>query len=185
VRRILLIRHGQTAWSLAGRHTSTTDLDLTEVGQAQATGLRDVLAGEGYDEVRISPRLRAQHTATLAGLSGATDPRLAEWDYGSYEGITSAEIRAARPDWWLWRDGCPEGERPGDVAARVDDLLASLTGQSVALVAHGHVLRVLASRWLGLGPEAGAMLVLDPARLGVLGYDHGAPALLLWNADRL
>ncbi|HEX3827064.1 MAG TPA: histidine phosphatase family protein [Sporichthyaceae bacterium] len=193
--RVVLIRHGETEWSLTGRHTGRTDVPLTAAGEAAARALRTALAGWTPALVVVSPLMRARRTAELAGLSVAgVDARLAEWDYGLVEGRTSAEVNAeraaaGRPDWSLWQEGAPDGESPEQVGARVDSLLAELPGAlergDVALVAHGHVLRVLAARWLGEPVEFGAALMLGPARLCVLGAEHDRSALATWNADRL
>jgi len=188
VAEIVLIRHGETEWSAAGRHTSYTDLDLTERGERQSAAVRDHLAGQGFAAVWVSPRRRARRTAELAGLAGAVvDDDLAEWDYGEYEGITSAEIRRTRPDWSLWTDGAPGGEAPEQVAARLDRVLARAAqvlaaGGDVALVAHGHSLRVAGARWIGLGPAGGGLLHLDTATFSVLGTEHGRPVILRWNS---
>jgi probable phosphoglycerate mutase len=193
--RVVLVRHGETEWSLTGRHTGRTDVPLTAAGEAAAQALGAGLAGWTPALVVVSPLTRARRTAELAGLPFSTvDARLAEWDYGAIEGRTTAEVNAeraaaGRPDWWLWREGAPDGESPEQVGARVDSLLAELPGVlargDVALVAHGHVLRVLAARWLGEPVEFGAALMLGPARLCVLGAEHDRPALETWNADRL
>ena len=183
---IVLIRHGQTEWSAAGRHTSTTDLDLTVDGRTQARDLAPALAGARFAAVLCSPRRRARHTATLAGLTVTrTDDDLVEWDYGEDEGLTTAQIRDRRPDWDLWRDGCPGGEHPQQVAARLDRVLNQvrplLSGGDVALVGHGHALRVAAARWIDLPPAAGARLRLNVATISRLGFEHGRPVILAWN----
>jgi broad specificity phosphatase PhoE len=185
---IVLIRHGQTTWSLAGRHTSVTDLPLTPEGEKQAAALRPALERRRFALVLTSPRVRAVHTVELAGLTGAIiDDDLAEWRYGDYEGITSAEIRERDPDWDLWRDGCPGGETPAEVGARLDRVLLrakeALAGGDVALVAHGHSLRVATARWLGLPPAAGGLFALDTARLSTLGFEHTTQVLTSWNVD--
>ena len=184
---ILLVRHGQTEWSRDKRHTGRTDVPLTAEGRRQSERLAGPLAGHSFERVLTSPLSRAAETCRLAGLGGAAEPRdeLLEWDYGDYEGRTSAEIAAERPGWSLWRDGCPGGESVADVAARLEPLLAvlrALEGGGEAIVfAHGHVLRVLTALWLGLGPEHGALFVLDTATLSGLGWEHGRPALTRWN----
>ena len=183
---IVLIRHGQTEWSADGRHTSYTDLDLTGDGVRQARAAGERLAGRRFAAVISSPRRRALRTAELAGLAVTeTTEDLAEWNYGEYEGITTAVIHETRPGWSLWADGAPGGESPQDVAARVDRVLgrarAFLDGGDVALVAHGHVLRILTARWLGLEPEAGALFPLATGRYGLLGTEHDWPALTGWN----
>ena len=183
---ILLVRHGQTTWSAAGRHTSVTDLPLTDAGEKQAASLRPALASRAFALVLSSPRLRAVRTAAIAGLDvTAIDDDLAEWNYGSYEGITTEEIRDRDPDWDLWTDGCPGGESPAAVGARLDRVLdrarAALAGGDVALVAHGHSLRVATARWLGLPPSDGALFLLDTATLSTLGFEHGREVLTGWN----
>lgn len=183
---ILLIRHGQTTWSAEGRHTSVTDLPLTDVGEKQAAALAPALAGRTFALVLTSPRLRAMRTAELAGLTTATvDDDLAEWYYGAYEGITSTEIHEQNPDWDLWTEGCPGGETPEQVGVRLDRVLdrarALLANGDVALVAHGHSLRVLTARWLGLPPAGGALFRLDTGTLSTLGFEHKTPVLTTWN----
>jgi probable phosphoglycerate mutase len=183
---VVLVRHGQTEWSAAGRHTSYTDLPLTDEGEEQSHRLGQALAGRRFAAVLSSPRRRARDTAQLAGLSvTALDEELAEWNYGEYEGITTKEIRARRPDWDLWRDGCPGGESPEQVGARLDRVLARarelLPAGDVALVAHGHSLRVAGARWVGLPVTAGGLLALDTATLSTLGYEHERPVLRSWN----
>jgi probable phosphoglycerate mutase len=187
VAEILLIRHGQTEWSAMRRHTSYTDLPLTPEGEQQAGALATALSGRRFTAVLCSPRQRARRTAELARLRvTALDDDLVEWDYGEYEGITTAQIRHDRPDWDLWRDGCPGGERPEEVGARLDRVLARacarLDGGDVALVGHGHALRVAGARWIGLPPAAGGRLALDTATLCTLGYEHEHPVLRQWNA---
>ncbi|GGR03814.1 histidine phosphatase family protein [Streptomyces netropsis] len=192
---LLLVRHGETEWSRSGRHTGLTDLPLTEVGEGQATALRPLLAERTVSLVLASPLGRAVRTAELAGLTGVrTDPDLREWDYGGYEGVTTAEIQRTRPDWYLWDDGVVPGpaEHPGEtldeVGARADRVLAriaprlrSADGGDVVLVAHGHFLRVLTARRLGLPPAAGALFRLDTATVSRIGTEHGRPALVAWN----
>ncbi len=185
---IVLIRHGQTEWSAAGRHTSVTDLPLTADGEGQATRLHDALAKRDFVTVLCSPRQRARRTAELAGLTVTRiDDDLVEWAYGVYEGITSAEIRRERPDWDLWRDGCPGGESPEQVRDRVDRLLATvrplLERGDVALVGHGHCLRVVGARWAGLPVTSGGALALDTGTLSSLGYEHERPVIRSWNAQ--
>lgn len=184
---IVLVRHGATAWSAAHRHTSRTDLPLTDEGERQAKALAAVLARRAFTAVLCSPRLRARRTAELAGLPvTAVDDGLAEWDYGEYEGRTSAEITAERPGWRLWTDGAPGGESPERVGARLDGVLERvrplLARGDVALVGHGHALRVLGARWLGLPAAAGGLLRLDTATLSSLGYEHAQPVIVTWNA---
>jgi broad specificity phosphatase PhoE len=182
----VLVRHGETEWSRTGRHTGRTDLPLTDAGRRNAEVLRASLSARPFALVLTSPLSRAVETCRLAGLGDSAETReeLLEWDYGDYEGLTTAEIRERRPDWNLWRDGCPGGESPDDVAARVDRVIAEVrrADGDVALFAHGHVLRVLAARWIELGPEGGARLVLATATLSVLGWERETAAVRLWNA---
>jgi broad specificity phosphatase PhoE len=183
---LVLARHGETEWSRDGRHTGRTGIPLTENGRRQAELLRDKLAEWDFVRVLSSPLSRALETCRLAGFGDAvtTTEDLLEWDYGEYEGITTAEIRETRPDWNLWRDGCPGGEIAADVGARVDRVIAELSGLDgpAALFAHGHVLRVLAARWLGLGSENGALLALGTGTLSVLGYERETRVIRRWNA---
>jgi len=184
---IVLIRHGETEWSKARRHTSFTDLPLTAAGVRQAKALAPAFAGRRFAAVISSPRERATHTAELAGLAiTAPDPDLVEWNYGQYEGLTTEEIRRARPDWLLWTDGCPGGESPADVGARVGRVLARvrplLADGDVALIGHAHSLRVLAAAWIGLPPSQGRLLRLDTATLSTLGFEHEWEVILRWNA---
>ena len=186
-RRVVLVRHGETEWSRDGRHTSISDLGLTDRGRTQAESLRARLARSRFALVATSPRERARETCRLAGLGDAAvvDDDLAEWDYGDYEGLTTAQILAIRPDWSLWRDGCPGGEQPHDVAARADRVIEraqSVAGDAV-LFAHGHILRVLGARWIGLGPGHGAGLLLGPAAMSELGWERATPAISRWNAS--
>ena len=184
--RVVLIRHGATEWSVSGQHTGHSDIPLTEAGRAAATRLGSRLLGEHFDLVLSSPLSRAADTCRLA-VPGAdrlelTDD-LMEWDYGKYEGLRTADIREQRPGWLLWTDGVPEGETIDQVAARVDRVIArvrSVDGD-VALCAHGHVLRILAARWLDQPPAFGGRLKLDTAALSILGWDRELPALTLWN----
>jgi broad specificity phosphatase PhoE len=185
---IVLVRHGQTEWSAAGKHTSHTDLDLTPEGERQARAVAGALAGRTFAAVLVSPRRRARRTAALAGLTPtAVDDDLVEWDYGDYEGITTAEIHKTDPDWNLWTDGCPGGESPSAVAARLDRALDRvrplLDAGDVAIVSHGHACRVLGARWLGEPAAFGARLILDTATLSVLGHEHGRAAIRSWNAS--
>jgi probable phosphoglycerate mutase len=183
---IYLVRHGETEWSRDGRHTGRTDIPLTDKGREQGRALRVVLASHSFARVLTSPLARAVETCRLAGLgdSAETTDGLLEWDYGDYEGLTSPQIRERRSDWSLWRDGCPGGEAPADVGARVDRVLESLhdlDGDAV-LFAHGHVLRVLAARWLGLEPAIGSKLALSVATLSLLGFEHEVEHVIRrWN----
>ncbi|PZG12857.1 histidine phosphatase family protein [Micromonospora craterilacus] len=184
--QILLIRHGETTWSASRRHTSYTDLELTPDGERQARMLGPALAGQRFAAVLTSPRKRALVTAQLAGLTVSdTDEDLAEWNYGAYEGRTTAEIHAEHPSWNVWTDGCPDGESPSEVGERLDRLLTRLQPLldrgSVALVGHAHSLRVLGARWIGLPPSAGGLLRLDTATLSLLGHEHGRRVILRWN----
>ncbi len=183
---VILIRHGETAWSLSGQHTSVTDIPLTENGERTATKLAPILAGFPIDLVLSSPLQRAQQTCELAGMAAhkVIDPDLLEWNYGDYEGLTTAEIRLQSPGWLVFRDGCPGGETPQQVAERVDRLIARAQQQGgiAALFAHGHVLRVLAARWIGLTPEQGAHFLLDTSTLSILSNYRGIPAFKYWNA---
>jgi probable phosphoglycerate mutase len=182
---VVLVRHGETEWSRSGRHTGRTDVPLTDRGQKEAQRLAARLGHRQLDVVWSSPLSRARETCRLAGLGDRAQVRdeLLEWDYGEYEGMTTPQIRSSRPDWLLWRDGCPGGEAPDQVAARVDGLIAELRdrGANAVLFAHGHVLRVLAARWIGLGARAGALLALSTASLSVLGYERDVPVIALWN----
>ena len=188
---IVVLRHGQTEWSLSGQHTSVTDLPLLPEGEEQARRLRGEFGDRRFAAVWVSPRLRAQRTAELAGLTPtATDEDLVEIDYGGYEGRTTAEISEEMGRTWsVWVDGTIPGATPGetlqDVGARVDRVLDRarplLDDGDVLLLAHGHVLRILTARWLGLGPESGALFPLATGRYGVLGTEHDWPALTGWN----
>ena len=189
IRSLHLIRHGETAWSLSGRHTGRTDLSLTKQGEQNALRLGERLRAIRFDRVFTSPRRRALQTCELAGLgtSAAIDPDLAEWDYGDYEGLCTAEIHKARPAWNLFCDGCPGGEMPAQVSERADRLLARLQvlDGSIALFTHGHFGRVLAARWVGLPLSSARNFLFDPASRSILGYEHGdrtMPAIALWNA---
>lgn len=189
--RLVVLRHVQTGWSLTGQHTGTTDLPLTPFGQAQARSLGADLRGWQPHAVLVSPRERARSTAELVGWTGLqTLEDLAEWDYGSYEGRTSPDIQADRarqglPLWSLWRDGAPGGETAQAVGNRADRALAAADRQrengDVLLIAHAHVLRILAARWLGLPASYGSALILDPAGIGLLDSEHDLPVLRRWN----
>ncbi|WP_407935741.1 histidine phosphatase family protein [Jatrophihabitans cynanchi] len=184
--QLWLVRHGETEWSRSGRHTGRTDLPLTAAGEDEARGLRAVLADVRPALVLCSPLLRARDTARLAGYQDIViDDDLAEWDYGDYEGRTSAEIRADRPGWTLWTDGVPNGERIELVSARADRVIAraraSLADGPVVLVAHGHISRVIGARWIALAPQAGANLALGTAAPSVLGFQYDAPVIVHWN----
>ena len=183
--RLVVVRHGQTEWSRDGRHTGRTDVPLLPEGERQAAVLRDWLAGCRFSSVLVSPLERARRTCDLAGFgaSAAVCDDLAEWDYGDVEGRTSAEVRAERPGWTLWHDGVTGGETLDQVAARADRVVAAAAaapGDTIAF-AHGHVLRVVAARWLGLQAASGAHFELGPAAIGVLGWEHGTPVISAWN----
>lgn len=189
---LILIRHGETEWSRSGQHTGRTDVPLTAAGRAAATRLGHALVGRAIVATFSSPASRAMETAQLAGLP---DPRLdlnlQEWDYGGYEGLTTPEIARQKIDWYLWRDGVIAGDadHPGEtvehVGARADEVLTivtpMLTQGDVALVAHGHLLRVLGARWLGLQPDAGRLFKLDTGTLSLLGFEHEEPVFSMWN----
>jgi probable phosphoglycerate mutase len=183
---VVLARHGETEWSRDGLHTGRTDIPLTENGRDQALALREALGEWRFARVLSSPLQRALETCRLAGLGEQAEATedLVEWDYGEYEGITTPQIRESRPSWSLWRDGCPGGEEAADVGRRADRVIGALADAEgdVVLFAHGHVLRVLAARWTGLGPEAGALLALDTATLSVLGYERERRVVRRWNA---
>jgi probable phosphoglycerate mutase len=182
-----LARHGETAWSLSGRHTGLTDLPLTERGQRNARRLGRRLNGLAFAKVLTSPLQRAAQTCMLAGFgdTAEADGDLVEWNYGDYEGRRTAEIRAERPDWQLFRDGCPGGESPDQVGARADRVVSRVRAVSgdVLLFSSGHFLRVLAARWLGLEPAAGRYFMLGTASLSALGYEHtlSQPVIQLWD----
>jgi broad specificity phosphatase PhoE len=184
---IYLARHGETVWSREGRHTGRTDLPLTPQGERNVERLRERLAGLVFTKVLTSPLKRAKRTCELAGFGAVAevDPDLVEWNYGDYEGIRTAEIRKKRPDWALFRDGCPNGESPADVGARADRVVAGIRAinGNVLIFSSGHFLRVFAARWLGLEPVAGKYFMLDTASLSALSYEHDLsnPAIRVWN----
>jgi broad specificity phosphatase PhoE len=182
---IVLVRHGETEWSRAGKHTGRTDVPLTEAGRRQAHVVGTELQTRRFAAVWTSPLSRAAESCRLAGFGDVAVPReeLMEWDYGEYEGRTTPEIRSERPGWTLWADGVPAGETVGEVAERVDRVLAEAdsVGGDTLVFAHGHVLRVLAARWLGLEPAEGRLFALDPATLSVLGYERETRVIRLWN----
>jgi broad specificity phosphatase PhoE len=183
---VVLVRHGETEWSRDHRHTGRTDVPLTADGRRQAERLHDALAEWNFTRVMTSPLGRALDTCRLAGYDDRAEPSdaLLEWDYGEYEGETTDWIRASRPGWNLWRDGCPAGETATDVGARVDPLVSALKHSEgeVALFAHGHVLRVLAARWVELPAEAGARFWLATATISVLGFERENAVFKRWNA---
>lgn len=189
---LILIRHGETEWSRSGQHTGRTNVQLTAAGRATATRLGAALGGRAIAATFSSPADRAAETAELAGLPSAqVDPNLQEWDYGGYEGLTTSQIASQQDGWYLWRDGVIAGdaEHPGEtieqVGRRADAVLAKVTpllaDGDVALVAHGHVLRILAARWLGLEPTAGRFFKLDTGTLSLLGFEHSEPVFSMWN----
>jgi broad specificity phosphatase PhoE len=187
---IYLARHGETAWTVTRQHTGRTDLPLTERGEANARRLGERLRGVTFDRVFASPLRRARRTCELAGFGDRSEVSddLLEWDYGSYEGRRTAEIRQERPDWFLFRDGCPGGESVEAVGARADRMIARLRSVRghVLFFGHGHFFRVLTARWLGLPPGDARFFLMSCASLGVLSYEHSLddPAILLWNDDR-
>jgi broad specificity phosphatase PhoE len=186
---VYLARHGETEWSLSGRHTGRTDIPLTERGEDNARKLRGRLEGITFSAVLVSPLQRARRTCELAGFAAVAiiTPDLAEWDYGDYDGRSTAEIRRERPGWYLFRDGCPGGESLAAVGARADRVIARLRadGGRILLFGHGHFSRVLAARWMGLTPEDARHLMLSTASLSIVAYEHTLddPAILLWNDD--
>jgi broad specificity phosphatase PhoE len=186
---LYVIRHGETAWSLSGQYTGRTDLPLTEQGEQDARTLGERLRAVTFSRVFTSPRQRARRTCELVGFDGLAEiePDLAEWDYGEYEGQLPVDIRTQRPDWNLFRDGCPQGESPADVSERADRLIARLRTLpgNIAVFSHGHFGRVLAARWIGLPVSQAQHFLLGTASLSILGYEHNSaeqPAIVLWNA---
>jgi len=183
--RIVLVRHGETEWSASGQHTSVTDLPLTEAGRHRAQALGSVLRGAEWTMVLSSPMRRARETCELAGLGHemAIDEDLREWDYGEYEGLTTPQIRERRPDWNLWRDGCPGGESPEQVQARADHVFSTVrrSDGDVVLFAHGHILRVLAARWISQPVQFGARIALSTGTLSTLGYERETEVISEWN----
>ena len=186
--KVLLIRHGETEWSLSRQHTGTTDIPLTENGRKVASLLQPILAEHVFALVLTSPLRRARETCELAGLGDRAqiDPDLMEWNYGQYEGLTPAQIHAKRPDWMLFTDGCPDGESPEQVEARIDRVIArirAIAGEgNVAVFSHGHLIRAFAARWLGLRAADGRFFLLDPATINVLSFYRSVPAVKHWNA---
>jgi len=180
-----LVRHGQTEWSLSGAHTGRTDLPLTARGREEAQAIGRYLGRRRFALVLTSPLDRARETCALAGYGDAAqaDANLREWDYGDYEGRTTAEIRQTKPDWSLWVDGVPNGERIEQVAARAEAAItrALAAGGDVALFGHGHILRILTARWLGLPPQDGRLFALGTASLSALGYEHETRVITRWN----
>ena len=186
IQRVFLIRHGETEWSLSGQHTGMTDIPLTENGRTMPRLLAPILVKVTFARIFTSPLKRARETCELAGLGerAEIDHDLVEWNYGDYEGLTTKEIHAKTPDWMLFRDGCPGGDGPEDVARRVDSVIGRVRAVEgdVALFAHGHVFRVFVARWIGLQATAGCHFILDTATVGVLGYYRDVPAIKRWNA---
>ena len=186
---VYLARHGETAWSLSGRHTGRTDIPLTERGECNARRLRARLEGITFTEVLVSPLQRARRTCELAGFAAVAKVTsdLIEWDYGDYDGRLTSDVRRERPGWYLFRDGCPGGESLAAVGARADRVIARLRadGGRVLLFGHGHFFRVLGARWTGLTTEDARHFLLSTASLSVVGYEHALddPAIILWNDD--
>jgi probable phosphoglycerate mutase len=187
--RLYLVRHGETAWSLTGQHTGRTDIPMTKQGEQDARELAERLRGVSFSRVFTSPLHRARRTCELAALNKVAEiePDLTEWDYGDYEGQRAGDIRKGRPDWNVFRDGCPNGESPAQVFKRADRLIARLRTLEgdVAIFSHGHFGRVLVARWIGLQIERAQHFLLSTASLSILGYGHNLakePAIVLWNA---
>ncbi|MCG3148249.1 MAG: Acid phosphatase [Verrucomicrobiae bacterium] len=187
--RLYLIRHGETAWSLSGQHTGRTDIPLNEQGEEDARELRERLRAVRFSRGFTSPRQRARRTCELAGLDAVAevDPDLAEWDYGDYEGQRSVDIRVVRPDWNLFRDGCPHGESPSQASERADRVITRLSALegNIAIFSHGHFGRVLAARWIGLPVSQAQHFLLSTASLSILGFEHSlaeGPVIVLWNS---
>ena len=181
----VLVRHGETAWTVTGQHTGSSDVPLTEEGRRQALRLAPLLAEHRFVRVLSSPLARAWETCRLAGLGAQAEPcdDLVEWDYGDYEGCRTLDIRVQHPGWSLWDDGVPSGETLGDVARRADRVIATVreAGGDVALFSHGHLLRVLAARWVALPAADGRRFALHPGTLSRLGWERETPVLLTWN----
>jgi probable phosphoglycerate mutase len=182
---VVLVRHGETEWSRTGKHTGRTDIPLEASGRREAQAVGEALKKRRFALVLTSPLARAVETCRLAGLGeGAVELEdLREWDYGAHEGRTTAEIRTERPGWSLWRDGAPDGETAAEVGARADRVIADIrsTDGDVALFAHGHLLRVLTARWLGLEPSEGRLFALEPGTISILGYERETSVIRLWN----
>jgi probable phosphoglycerate mutase len=187
--QVFIVRHGETEWSVSGQHTGTTDIPLTGHGRDVARLLRPILTKESFAVAMTSPLQRARETCRLSGFGDAAEiePDLVEWNYGRYEGLTTDQIRASSPGWLIFRDGCPEGERPEEVGARVDRVIAKVRAVQghVIVFAHGHVLRVLAARWLTLPASAGQHFLIDTATINILSDYRGVPAIKQWNAPVL
>jgi len=183
--RVVLIRHGETEWSLSGQHTGRTDIPLTPNGERMAAQVGRALADRHFALILTSPLKRAKQTCQIAGFGDLAEVRddLMEWDYGAYEGLTTPQIWAQRPGWSLWRDGCPDGEDAAQMGVRADRTIAEARAADgdVALFAHGHILRVLTARWLGSPPTDGKLYVLSTGTISTLGYERDQAALLAWN----
>lgn len=185
--KIYLARHGETTWSLSGQHTGITDIPLTEQGEQNAKQLGQRLQGLTFAKVFSSPLQRALKTCELAGFGelASPDPLLHEWNYGDYEGRTTTEIQQTHPEWFIFRDGCPNGESPKQVANRCDQMIEKMKAinNDILVFAHAHILRMLTTRWLGLSPEEGRLYFLNTASLSILGYEHNLsePVIRLWN----
>ncbi|GJL58878.1 MAG: phosphoglycerate mutase [Nitrospirales bacterium] len=186
---VYVIRHGETEWSLSGQHTGSTDLPLTDKGRTLAQLLKPMLANHAFDLILTSPLQRARETCLLAGFGekAEVDSNLVEWNYGQYEGLTTEQIHEKRPGWLIFTDGCPGGETPEEVGARADRAIARArtAGGDVAIFAHGHILRVLVARWLGLSASGGRHFLLHTGTLNVLSYYRGIPAVKIWNAPMI
>jgi probable phosphoglycerate mutase len=186
VNTVVLVRHGETEWSRSGRHTGRTDVRLTELGRREAEAVGEELAGRRFALVLTSPLDRARETCSLAGYGAGAQARddLLEWDYGAYEGITTAEVRREHPGWTVWGGPIPDGEAIAEVGARADRIVNEVeqVAGDVLVFSHGHLLRILTARWLGLEPEAGRLFALDPATVSVLGYEHDGRVIREWNA---
>ena len=187
--KVLRIRHGETEWSLSGQHTGMTDIPLTENGRIVARRLKPILADQTFALVLTSPLRRARETCELAGLieRAEIDRDLVEWNYGDYEGMTPQQIHVLKPDWTVFADGCPGGETPEQVEARIDRVIAKIRSVSgnAAVFAHGHLIRAFAARWLGLRASEGRFFLLDPATVNVVSYYRDVPAIKRWNAPIL
>lgn len=185
--QVWLVRHGETEWSGLGRHTGRTDVPMTERGRGEADLLSARLRSQRFARVLTSPLRRAAETCRLAGFGDVAEVRddLMEWDYGAYEGLTTLEIRAERPGWSLWTEGAPAGESAAQVGLRADRVVTELRGidGDVVVFAHGHILRVLAARWIGLPPSEGRLLVFGTTAISILGYEREVPAIISWNED--
>jgi probable phosphoglycerate mutase len=183
--KIYLIRHGETEWTVLGKHTGNTDIPLTAQGEEDAKKIRDYLKGVGFQKVLVSPLQRAKETCRLSGFfsHALIDEDLREWDYGRYEGLTTSEIRKENPSWTIFSQGAPDGESIADIGARANRVLGrvcSIPGD-VAIFSSGHILRSIAARWLGMPVSFGKHLILNPASISILGFERETPALIQWN----